>query len=132
MFLDQRSRVRELRVNRVHKDSRNQVSSFLSGERGQRQFKAKARKTKYGKDVGEEKSDCNSGFLNKCIIGLIKDVENLESISLICLAEGLEVILVKFLGGLDVLLQLDFPETTKSIVENDIHGIQLWTNNIRL
>ncbi|KAI3666853.1 hypothetical protein L6452_41891 [Arctium lappa] len=41
---------------------------------------------------------------------------------LVTATRGLEVLLVKFLGGLDVLLQLDSLEKAKSIDENVMHG----------
>ncbi|KAI3719305.1 hypothetical protein L6452_20201 [Arctium lappa] len=70
-------------------------------------------------------------FLNNCIIGEVKEFEHLSLVEDLCFTEGIEVLDVKFLGGLDVLMCLKNKETMENITSNPNHGIRNWLKKLK-
>ncbi|GJY51605.1 transposon TX1 [Tanacetum coccineum] len=77
---------------------------------------------------GERKNrDKNEG----CLLGEVKSMCYLTKLASICGDQGLCNVEVKLLGGLEVLIVFDTPETATNIVNSTGHGLRRWVHKLR-
>ncbi|GKD02426.1 transposon TX1, partial [Tanacetum coccineum] len=75
--------------------------------------------------------EVNTTFFNKCLIGEVKSMCFLTKLSSICGEQGLSNVEVKLLGGLEVLMVFDTPETATNILNSSEHGLRRWVHELR-
>ncbi|GKA37699.1 hypothetical protein Tco_0724264, partial [Tanacetum coccineum] len=68
-------------------------------------------------------------IMERIIIGKVKKMEYLEKIHSFIQMEGMENVLVKYVGGLDIMLVFENSKTVYNIMMNIDHGIRQWLEN---
>ncbi|GKB29122.1 transposon TX1 [Tanacetum coccineum] len=80
-------------------------------------------------EIGED--EFNDEVINKSVIGEVKKLHYLPKLLAFYEEQGLNKVEVKLLGGLEVMIVLDAPETVSNILKNNDHGIRRWLDNLR-
>ncbi|PWA68087.1 hypothetical protein CTI12_AA311560 [Artemisia annua] len=75
--------------------------------------------------------ETNVSFFNKCLIGEVKSLCFLTKLPSFCSEQGLNKVEVKMLGGLEIMLIFDTPETATNILSNINHGLRRWVHKLR-
>ncbi|GJS09127.1 zinc finger, CCHC-type containing protein [Tanacetum coccineum] len=76
--------------------------------------------------------EVNTTLFNKCLIGEVKSMCYLTKLGSICGEQGLSNVEVKLLGGLEVLMVFDTPETATNILNSSGHGLRRWVHKMRI
>ncbi|GJT27466.1 transposon TX1, partial [Tanacetum coccineum] len=80
-------------------------------------------------EVSDE--EVNLELFNRCLIGDITSLRYLTKISDLCHEQGLSKVEVKLLGGLEIMLVFDTPETATNIPSCIDHGLRRWVHKLR-
>ncbi|KAJ9539578.1 hypothetical protein OSB04_026084 [Centaurea solstitialis] len=71
----------------------------------------------------------NSKYLEKCLVGRISSLDNIEALSRL-VSKTMDGCSLKYLGGRQMLIYFQDSELLKSVVENTNHGIHYWVKEL--
>ncbi|GJV96591.1 retrovirus-related pol polyprotein from transposon TNT 1-94 [Tanacetum coccineum] len=100
--------------------SGNKGSSLMDrGQKGSRRI------------IREEEHEINSHIMGRSVVGEVKALCFLEKLPVLCEEQGLGVIKVRLLGGLEVMVVLENEATVENVLMDKEHGLRRWLYKLR-
>lgn len=70
-------------------------------------------------------------FLETCAVGRVKKLEHIERVKKLCSVEGIGDCVVKYMGGLRIIIKFISSIMMNNVLNNENHGIRYWVKDLK-